>query len=322
MTLKNFEQPAAWMVHDLGPRRYHERFTCMERWAGTELGRRVLAVMARHGLDRRDAYVGDSKDRTEIKTDAGYLRIEDRTLAAHLPELDAIFASVAAGVAQERMMRLSGWRPCEELPFWAVTASEVLVERLRKKRVRPVQLWNAGVNIDEDGWIDRRSFCTRADDYSEGDPRAALPLDCYVARYGTGLHLWWREGDLDYHERTEGATLTLPTALLATGDAAALVGKRMGEVCAIDTRLGRALAGYEIVAATAIEPHPHAITPEPHCTELRLSVPMRTLQPIPETVLARAGVDVPANVERDRPLWMLTAPALLLRYRPRLPKAA
>ncbi|RDE04962.1 hypothetical protein DVW87_15485 [Sphingomonas aracearum] len=134
--------------------------------------------------------------------------------------------------------------------------------------------------------------------------------------------MWWREGDLDYHERTEGATLTLPTALLATGDAAALVGKRMGEVCAIDTRLGRALAGYEIVAATAIEPHPHAITPEQHCTELRLSVPMRTLQPIPETVLARAGVDVPANVERDRPLWMLTAPALLLRYRPRLPKAA
>lgn len=322
MTLKIFEQPAAWMVHDLGPRRYHERFACMERWARTGFGRRVLAVMARHGLDRRDAYVGDSKDRTEVKTDAGWVRIEDRTLAAHMPELDALFAAVATGVAQERMMRLAGWRPGEELPFWAVTASDVLVERLRKKQVSPAQLWNAGVNVDDDGWIDRRSFCTRADDYSESDPRAALPLDCYVARYGTGMHLWWRENELDYNERTEGATLTLPTALLATGDAAALVGKRMSEVCAIDTRLGRALAGYGIVAAVAIEPHPNACTPEPHRTELRLAVPMRTLQPIPEAALARASVDAPANVERDRPLWMLTDPASLLRYRPRLPKAA
>jgi len=291
MTLKIFEQPAAYMVHDLGPRRYHDLPRCMTSWSRSKLGQLLLAIMAPFGLDQRDAYLGDARDLTYVAGDTGRISIDNRDFVAQRAELDAMFASIAAGVAQERMMRLAGWRPGKALPLWAVTASDALVALADRERLSLTELWN-----EED----------------------SVGFDSYVSFFETGMQLSLYDDDLYYKEDCEGATLTLSSADLANDGTDRLVGQRLGDVCTRACASLRVLAGYRITDATGIPPSENACSPEPHRTLLRLAVPMRTLEPVPADVLTRAGVDVPVGVALDHPLWMLTPPELLRRYRPRL----
>lgn len=59
MTLKTFEKPAAFMVHDLGPSRFYKKPRRTDRWSRTSEGQRLLTLLRRHGLDHRDVYVAD-----------------------------------------------------------------------------------------------------------------------------------------------------------------------------------------------------------------------------------------------------------------------
>jgi len=317
MELQKINTPAAYMMHDIGPQRFHPAPAWYARWGRTELGGRILERMARHGLDARDAHLCEAKDQVQLSTDAGAVWIDDRTLAAHDEELERLFASVAAGITQERMARLAGWRPGKELPHWAVTVSDVVVRLLRENSQSPAALWNTAVNIGDDGWIDRPSLCENVGGYPSYDARSALPLDCYVARYSTGMHFSWCDGDLNYQESCEGAMLTLSTELLKTDEASTVVGKPLSEVLALDSDFAQLLGSYTVIDAVEMPAHPDCIRPQPCRTELRLAVPMRTLEEVPDAVLRRVGIDVPAAVERDRPLWILTPAETLLRYRPR-----
>ena len=147
MSVEVLDRPAGYMVYEMiGPRRFYVHPE-KERWYQTAVGKAVLAKMAPHGLTSRDAYVSVETDSVAVHTDAGQIEIEDRTLSADGSALDCLFAAVAAGVAQERLLRLSGWKPDEEIPVWAVTASDVLVRQLDTKRVTPAQIWNADVCI-------------------------------------------------------------------------------------------------------------------------------------------------------------------------------
>lgn len=321
MSVEVLDRPAGYMVYELiGPRRFYVHPE-KERWYQTAVGKAVLAKMAPHGLTSRDAYVSVETDSVAVHTDAGQIEIEDRTLSADGSALDCLFAAVAAGVAQERLLRLSGWKPDEEIPVWAVTASDVLVRQLDTKRVTPAQIWNADVCVFEDGYVERPDFCV-ASDGNESDLRAALPQESYVRRYPTGMHLTWFDGGAIYAEDVKGATLTVPTSFLTRGNREELVGSELTKICERETPLFKALAGYPILASRSIEPHFDAIERDPHRTELQLGVPMRTLQPISDDTLARGGIDVPAEVDRDRPLWMLTRADDLMRYQPRLPRNA
>lgn len=229
-----------------------------------------------------------------------------------------MFAAIAAGVAQERMMRMSGWRPGIQLPHWAATVSDVVVGLLRAKGFTVGQLWDAMGVVEDDGWVDHPHFSVDGDEYLASDPRSALPAGTYVATYSTGMQLWWQDQVVDYHEGPAGATVAVPTEWLVAGNTAAPIGRQLGEVCADDHVMVQVLRQYTIVFMSAISSELDARTPAAHQTELRLAVPMRTLAAIPDRALIRAGVPVVANLDSDLPLWMLTPPELLLRYRPRL----
>ncbi|MFS0773014.1 hypothetical protein [Sphingomonas sp. 1P08PE] len=310
------------MVHDLGPRRFEGGGRLRDEWTRTTLGCELLSILAGYGLDQRDASIGEGPSGLQVWTDRGSVQIIDDELGSCRDELDIVFSSVAAGVAQERMLRLDRWLPGEELPQWAVTASDVLAKRVCEHHVSPARIWNSGVNIDEDGWIDRPSFSTCEAGRRASDPRNALPDDCVVQRHGTGMYMSWHEGELFYYEYLQGATLQLPLSLLPAADPGELVGQTLGSVCEADGELARALARYPIAKLHILAPHPLSLENDPVThVDLTLGVPMRTLGPVPDRALERAGIALPGEVDRDRPLWVLTPPEALLRYKPRLPRA-
>lgn len=110
-TLNLFEKPAAYMLHDIGPRRFLPSIGCERDWPDIDLARSVREVMACYGLDQRDARLVEHEDVSVLHTDAGPVWIEDRSLQRHKRELDDKLGAVAFGVAQERMMRLLGGSP-------------------------------------------------------------------------------------------------------------------------------------------------------------------------------------------------------------------
>ena len=307
-----FHSDGAYMVHDLGPGRFHADPMKPLNWlhaAGAEL---MKAEMRSHGLTEADVYVGASNGRVaRVATDAG-----GATLHADLPEarttaeVRSLFRRVAAGVAQRRMAVLAGWTVDEELPLWSITISALLRDHLAGQRTTPSEIWNAGVNIFDDGSVHRPLLSGEADGFSSQDPRSALPEDSLLQRFATGMRFQWTDGDLSYSETDIGAVAHVPAAalLIAAADAA---GRTFSEVVDGDGQLATALAPFRVIA----------IAPAGEAFAVLVAVPMTTVRPIPEPVLRKAGITAPESVS-DRPLWLLTPPDVLLGYDPLARKAA